>query len=164
MSLLTRISAFNVGPQDRMLALTALNHDLSVYDIFGLLCAGGTIVIPDASAVKDPSHWSELMVRERITLWNSVPAMMEMLVDYAEGQSVVLPDSLRLVILGGDWLPVSLPNRLRALVPGVQILSIGGPHRNDHLEYWLPDKSSCPQLEEYPLRSADGQLKILHLE
>jgi SAM-dependent methyltransferase/acyl carrier protein len=29
--------------------------------------------------------------------------------------------------MGGDWLPVSLPNRLKALVPGVEILSIGGP-------------------------------------
>jgi SagB-type dehydrogenase family enzyme len=118
---------FNVSSQDRILALTALNHDLSVYDIFGLLSAGGTIVMPDACGVKDPSHWAELMVRERVTLWNSVPAMMEMLVDYAESHSVALPSSLRLAIMGGDWLPVSLPNRLKALVPGIQILSIGGP-------------------------------------
>jgi pyochelin synthetase len=118
---------FNVGSQDRILALTALNHDLSVYDIFGLLSAGGTIVIPNASAVKDPIHWAELMVRDRVTLWNSVPTMMEMLVDYAESSSVGLPSSLRLAILGGDWLPVSLPNRLKDLVPEVQILSIGGP-------------------------------------
>lgn len=118
---------FNVNSQDRILALTALNHDLSVYDIFGLLSAGGAIVIPDASALKDPRHWVELIVRERVTLWNSVPAMMEMLIDYAESQSVALPNSLRLVILGGDWLPVSLPNRLKTLVPGVQLLSIGGP-------------------------------------
>ena len=118
---------FNIGSQDRILALTALNHDLSVYDIFGLLSAGGTIVIPDACGTKDPSHWAELIVREQVTLWNSVPAMMEMLVDYAESHSVALPSSLRLVIMGGDWLPVSLPNRLKALVPDVQVLSIGGP-------------------------------------
>jgi amino acid adenylation domain-containing protein len=118
---------FNVSFQDRILALTALNHDLSVYDIFGPLSAGGTIVMPDACGVKDPSHWAELMARERVTLWNSVPTMMEMLVDYAENHSVALPSSLRLAIMGGDWLPVSLPNRLKALVPEVQILSIGGP-------------------------------------
>jgi amino acid adenylation domain-containing protein len=118
---------FNINSQDRILALTALNHDLSVYDIFGLLSAGGTIVMPDACSVKDPSHWAELMVRERVTLWNSVPAMMEMLVDYAQSHSVALPSSLRLAIMGGDWLPVSLPNRLKTLAPEVQILSIGGP-------------------------------------
>jgi pyochelin synthetase len=118
---------FQINSQDRILALTALNHDLSVYDIFGLLAAGGAIVMPDAAAVKDACHWVELMVRERVTLWNSVPAMMEMLVEYVESQSVVLPASLRLAILGGDWLPISLPTRLKALVEGIQILSIGGP-------------------------------------
>lgn len=118
---------FHITSQDRILALTALNHDLSVYDIFGLLSAGGAIVMPDARAVKDPAAWAELMVREKVTLWNSVPAMMKMLVEYAENQSVILPTSWRLAILGGDWLPVSLPTRLQTLRPGVQILSIGGP-------------------------------------
>jgi len=118
---------FNVSSQDRILALTALNHDLSVYDIFGLLSAGGTIIMPDACAVKDPSHWSELMVREGVTLWNSVPAMMAMLLDYEESQSQHRLSSLRLAILGGDWLPVDLPNRLKALAPAAEIFSIGGP-------------------------------------
>ncbi|HEY9629841.1 MAG TPA: amino acid adenylation domain-containing protein [Coleofasciculaceae cyanobacterium] len=118
---------FHVNAQDRILALTALHHDLSVYDIFGLLSAGGAIVMPDADAVKNPSHWAAWMEREQVTLWNSVPALMEMLVDQAEEQAIDLPNSLRLTILGGDWLPVSLPDRLRKLVPTTQILSIGGP-------------------------------------
>ncbi|MBE9224515.1 amino acid adenylation domain-containing protein [Phormidium sp. LEGE 05292] len=118
---------FNVNCHDRILALTALNHDLSVYDIFGLLSAGASIVMPDADAVKDPSHWLQLMMSERVTLWNSVPQMMEMLIDYATGQSEAFPNSLRLAILGGDWLPVSLPDRIRALIPNIQLLSIGGP-------------------------------------
>lgn len=118
---------FNVTSEDRILGVTALNHDLSVYDIFGILSAGGAIVLPDAAAVKDPSHWTELIVRERVTLWNSVPAMMEMLVDSLEAGSVAFDNSLRLVILGGDWLPISLPDRVKSLAPNTQILSIGGP-------------------------------------
>jgi amino acid adenylation domain-containing protein len=118
---------FQVSCGDRILALTALNHDLSVYDIFGLLIAGGTIVMPYASSAKFPRHWLDLIVKERVTLWNSVPAMMEMLVNYLEIKSETLPSSLRLAILGGDWLPVSLVNRLKALAPQLQILSIGGP-------------------------------------
>jgi pyochelin synthetase len=117
---------FGVSASDRILALTALNHDLSVYDIFGLLSAGGAIVMPDACLVKDPHHWAKLIEREQVTLWNSVPAMMEMLVNSLGNSSATL-SSLRLAILGGDWLPVSLPNRLKALVPNIKLLSIGGP-------------------------------------
>jgi pyochelin synthetase len=116
---------FQVGSTDRILALTALNHDLSVYDIFGLLAAGGSIVIPDARLVKDPNHWAELIQREQVTLWNSVPPMMEMLVN-AVGDTP-FTTSLRLAILGGDWLPLTLPDRIRAIVPEIELLSIGGP-------------------------------------
>jgi pyochelin synthetase len=118
---------FGIGSRDRILALTALNHDLSVYDMFGLLSAGGTIVIPDAHQLKDPNHWADLINREQVTLWNSVPAMMEMLVNTLSDRPTALSPSLRLAILGGDWLPVSLPDRIRALVPDIQLLSIGGP-------------------------------------
>jgi len=118
---------FQVNHRDRMLALTALNHDMSVYDIFGLLAAGGTIVMPDAARAKDPHHWVELICREGVTLWNSVPAMLEMLVDCVESQSLTLSSSLRLATLGGDWIPLSLPDRLRAFVPNAQIVSVGGP-------------------------------------
>ena len=118
---------FQVSSQDRVLALTALNHDLSVYDIFGPLAAGGTIVMPDVAAAKFARHWLDLLIKERVTLWNSVPAMMEMLVNYLEIKSEKLPQSLRLAILGGDWLPVPLVGRLKALSPDLNILSIGGP-------------------------------------
>lgn len=118
---------FAVDDRDRMLALTALNHDMSVYDIFGLLAAGGSIVMPDAARAKDPQHWVELISREGVTLWNSVPALLEMLVDCAESQSLTLANSLRLATLGGDWIPLSLPDRLRAFVPKARVVSVGGP-------------------------------------
>ena len=118
---------FQVNSKDRILALTALNHDLSVYDIFGPLVAGGTIVMPDTAAAKFARHWVDLLIKERITLWNSVPAMMEMLVSYLDIKSETLPSSLRLTILGGDWLPVSLVSRLKAMSPNLNVLSIGGP-------------------------------------
>ncbi|ACK67008.1 amino acid adenylation domain protein [Rippkaea orientalis PCC 8801] len=118
---------FGVTERDRLLGLTSLNHDLSVYDIFGALSTGASIVLPDGDRAKDPHHWTELMLQEGVTLWNSVPAMMEMLLDYLENSAVLAPKQLRLAILGGDWLPLTLPNRLRSLIPEVQMLSIGGP-------------------------------------
>ncbi len=121
---------FGVGPEDRVLALTALHHDLSVYDIFGTLAAGGTIILPDAAASRDPVQWVELMARERVTIWNSVPAYLEMLVEYVEhlvDRTEALPRSLRLALLAGDWVPVTLPDRLKALAEGVELMSLGGP-------------------------------------
>jgi len=117
---------FGVGPLDRTLALSNLNFDLSVYDVFGLLAAGGAVVIPDAQTRHDPAHWSDLLVRYSVTLWNTVPALMQLLVDYAEQTPQAIPESLRLVMLSGDWIPVSLPARIRAQNAGAEIISLGG--------------------------------------
>lgn len=117
---------FAVGPQDRVLALSSLNFDLSVYDIFGLLAAGGTIVLPDAASQREPSHWAELIERQQVTLWDTVPALMGMLVEYVGGRQQSLPPSLRLVMMSGDWIPVALPDQIRALAENAQIISLGG--------------------------------------
>ncbi|SEM89758.1 non-ribosomal peptide synthetase [Lihuaxuella thermophila] len=119
-------SRFDIDSNDRVFALSALNFDLSVYDIFGTLAAGGTIVIPDADSRKDPAHWMDLMEREKVTVWNSVPALMGMLTEFAEGRQERLPGSLRLVLLSGDWIPLNLPNKIRSLSNDVQVISLGG--------------------------------------
>ncbi len=118
---------FAVGPADRVLAVSSLSFDLSVYDLFGLLAAGGAVVMPEAAAGRDPGRWLELMDEHGVTVWNTVPALLEMLVEYAAGEGSLLPASLRLVLLSGDWVPVSLPGQLRELCRGkVEVVSLGG--------------------------------------
>ncbi len=117
---------FDVGPTDRVLALSSLSFDLSVYDIFGLLAAGGAIVMPDAAMQKEPGHWAELLIQQRVTLWNTVPALMQMLVDHLSEYIKPWPDFLGLIMLSGDWIPISLPDRIKALWPKAALVSLGG--------------------------------------
>lgn len=121
------VRRFGLGPGDRAIALTALHHDLSVFDIFGMLCcAGGTLVFPDAAGLREPAHWQSLMAREGVTVWNTVPAFMGMLVDHLEANpGARLP--LRWCILSGDFIPVPLPDRMRAVMPGLEVVAAGGP-------------------------------------
>lgn len=116
---------FGVGPEDRVLAVSSLSFDLSVYDIFGLLGAGGTVVMPEAGRSHDVGHWVEVMEGGGVTVWNSVPALAEMLVEELERRGLRLP-GLRLVLLSGDWIPLSLPGRLRGVAPGAEVISLGG--------------------------------------
>ena len=115
---------FAVSASDRILALSSLSFDLSVWDLFGAFAAGAAVVHPGPER-RDPAIWAELIERERVTVWNSVPALMEMLVDSAEARRRDL-SSLRLVMLSGDWIPVALPERIRELMPDAQIVSLGG--------------------------------------
>ncbi|HSK64676.1 MAG TPA: amino acid adenylation domain-containing protein [Pyrinomonadaceae bacterium] len=122
------VNRFGITGEDKALALTTLHHDLSVFDIFGMLSvAGGTIVLPDAERQLDPAHWLDLIEREQITVWNSVPAFMQMLVELVDFDGNRRATKLRLVMLSGDFIPVALPERIRALNDGLQVISLGGP-------------------------------------
>lgn len=48
------------------------------------------------------------------------------LVDYVEALGQKLPDSLRCVLLSGDWIPVSLPGRIARAAANPRIASLGG--------------------------------------
>ncbi|NEQ16484.1 MAG: AMP-binding protein, partial [Moorea sp. SIO3E2] len=97
-----------------------------VYDIFGLLAAGGTLVMPAPEAAKDPAHWVELMTTHHVTLWNTVPALMQMLVEYLSEHPDQVTEDLRLALLSGDWIPLNLPTQIQSLWPQGQVVSLGG--------------------------------------
>ena len=117
---------FAVTEADRVLGLANLGFDLSVYDIFGPLAVGACLVLPSPRRRGDPAHWADLVRANEITLWNSVPAQLQMLSDYLR----FAPDrdlpTLRIALLSGDWIPVTLPDEIRASLPGLRLISLGG--------------------------------------
>ncbi|MFV0535614.1 MAG: amino acid adenylation domain-containing protein [Cumulibacter sp.] len=122
------VTRYAISPDDRVLALSALTFDLSVFDVFGMLGAGGAMVLPAESELRDPAAWARLISDHQVTIWNTAPALLEMLVEYAEHdpRAAAQLASLRIVMLSGDWIPVTLPDRLRALAPDVEFHSLGG--------------------------------------
>lgn len=117
---------FGVDCLDRVLAVSSLSFDLSVYDIFGLLTAGGAVVIPDAARTSDPEHWFDLINAHGVTIWNSAPPLMGMLLSYMEGFEQPPVGDVRLMLLSGDWIPVSLKHKTDALFPKTETISLGG--------------------------------------
>lgn len=117
---------YAVSADDRVLALSALHFDLSVYDIFGLLLAGGALVLVDEGQRRDPACWCEVIERHGVTVWNTVPALLDMLLTYAEGFELQAPARLRMVMLSGDWIGLDLPGRYRAFRPDGKFVAMGG--------------------------------------
>ncbi|KQB83507.1 non-ribosomal peptide synthetase [Corynebacterium oculi] len=120
------VDRHGIGPQDSVLAVSSLDFDLSVFDIFGLLGAGGTVVCIAQDDHRDAFAWCELIRRHGVTTWNSAPALAEMLTVAAE-EGPDLP--LRLVLVSGDWVSPTLPARVRAVtaIPGgARVVAMGG--------------------------------------
>ncbi|MFE7609006.1 non-ribosomal peptide synthetase [Streptomyces celluloflavus] len=117
---------FDVDDTDRVLALAPANFDLSVYDIFGVLGAGGTVVVPSAKQSNDVAHWTDLVERHHVTIWNSVPAPMRMWIESLDETRTPHPAGPRLALLSGDWIPTDLPGQIRAHFPDMKVTSLGG--------------------------------------
>ncbi len=105
-------SRFGVGSGDRALAVSALDFDLSVFDIFGVLGVGAGLVLVEESSRREAHRWWELVSAHGVTVWNSVPALLEMLLEAGAGAG--LPGSLRLALVSGDWVDARLAARVAA--------------------------------------------------
>lgn len=114
---------FGVSEADTVLGLSAYSFDLSVYDIFGVLGAGGKLVIPTEEERIDPIIWKSMISRYQVTLWNSVPALFNILLDSVSENNDL---TLEKVFLSGDWIPLSTFERMKKLLPKAHLVSMGG--------------------------------------
>jgi amino acid adenylation domain-containing protein len=141
---------FHLGRGDRVLWVSALEFDLSIFDLFGLLGCGGSVVIPPPDGKKDPLGWAQAVQRHGVTVWNSVPALAELMLSAAGAQAASLLASLRLMMLSGDWIPVSLPGRLQQQLPACRIYSLGGATEASIWSIYRPIESVDPHWLSIP--------------
>lgn len=118
---------FDVSEKDTLIALTNYAHDMSMYDIFGGIYAGASVAVPKEEKSKDPEHWLLLIRKYNVTIWNSVPAIIQMMVEYYDG---IVPEemkNIRLIISGGDYLKVKLAETLKNNIQDLKLINVGGP-------------------------------------
>ncbi|WP_280234081.1 amino acid adenylation domain-containing protein [Nocardia cyriacigeorgica] len=114
---------FGLNADDRTIGLSALEFDLSVFDMFSPLALGGAIVCIDADKVRDAAAWAELVAAHRVSVLNCAPGLIGMLLDSATAEQL---RSLRVVITGGDRVDAGVAARIRAQVPGLRFAGLGG--------------------------------------
>jgi yersiniabactin nonribosomal peptide synthetase len=148
---------FGVGSSDRLLGVSSLGFDLSVYDIFGAADAGACLVYPDPEQTLNPAHWLELLAKESITIWNSAPALAVLMCEAAELRGAQLPE-LRLVMLSGDWIPLDLPQRIHRIASNARVVSLGGATEASIWSIWHTVDEVDPAWRSIPYgRAMDNQ-------
>ena len=101
-----------------VLASTSICFDMSVFEIFATLAAGGKILLAEnALALPD------LAARDEVVLVDTVPSAMSELLRLGR-----LPSTIRTVNLGGEPLKGSLVREIHRQLPGVErVVNLYGP-------------------------------------
>jgi len=122
------VDRFGLDAETKHLASAALHFDMSVFDVFGPLVHGGSVVLTDNTVGPDPDAWLALHREHLTTFWACVPAIMDLVCSVAELETPVAPvPSLRNIVMAGDFIPLTLLPRTRALFPKACLYSCGGP-------------------------------------
>ncbi|SDE01311.1 amino acid adenylation domain-containing protein [Mucilaginibacter pineti] len=120
-------NTFNVCTEDRLLFITSMCFDLSVYDIFGMLATGGALVIANQHQINNFNELQLMFKKYKITFWDSVPSTLDYLIRELEvGSLDFSQNNLRIVLLSGDWIPVQLSERVKVYFPNARVISLGG--------------------------------------
>ncbi|HBN10677.1 MAG TPA: hypothetical protein DD392_01665, partial [Ruminococcus sp.] len=113
---------FCITYKDKLIGISSFSFDLSVYDIFGALSSGAELKL--APSAYDMHLIKKMMASGDITVWNTVPSIMELLISNIDNDFT--DDSLRAVMLSGDWIPLNLPEKIKKHFPNADVYSLGG--------------------------------------
>ncbi|HEY0697778.1 MAG TPA: AMP-binding protein, partial [Micromonospora sp.] len=135
----------------RTLAGTSVSFDVSVFEIIGTLCSGGTVeVVRDVLELGEREHWSGGMIC-------AVPSAFAELVDRVAGRV-----EAGLVVLAGEALPTGLVRRIREALPGVRVANGYGQSESFYAgAFLLPDDrdGGTGDAESVPIGAPLGNMR-----
>ena len=149
---------FNVSANDACMAISELDFDLSVYDIFGMLSAGGKVIVLSEETKKEANVWKQIASDQKVTLWNSVPALFEMFTIVAGDKANTIP--LKTVMLSGDWIPLPLFGTTKKYWPNCRFISLGGATEVSIWSVWYEVNALQPEWKSIPYGQALKNQKI----
>ena len=147
------VEEFGVGPDDRLSNHAPLNFDLSTFDIHGALAAGASVTLVPEGLSMFPVRLAELIERERLTVWYSVPSVLTLLA--ARGG---LPgrdlDSLRVVLFAGEVFPVKYLRELMLALPRPRYANLFGPTETNVCTWYEVESPPRPDDQPVPIGRA----------
>ncbi|MBD0322357.1 MAG: amino acid adenylation domain-containing protein, partial [Aldersonia sp.] len=118
-------SEYDLSADDVVLLKTPATFDVSVWELFAVLGVGGRLVIATPDGHRDPRYLVAVIDEERVSVTSFVPSMLPMFAT-ALSTSAGAGTSLRMVLVGGEALPLQTVTHFRAHSNAV-VVNLYGP-------------------------------------
>lgn len=114
---------FPLGTDDRVLQKTSIGFDAAVWEFWAPLMQGAQLVMARAGAEGDSAYLANVLQRERITVLQLVPSMLEALLDE---EAFCNNRVLKRVYCGGEALHTGVVRRFMDRLPA-ELVNLYGP-------------------------------------
>ncbi|MDT7041547.1 amino acid adenylation domain-containing protein [Candidatus Nitronereus thalassa] len=160
---------FSITENDRIPFHAPLHFDLSTFEIFVTIMAGGTIIIVPENLSVFPVQLVELLESEKITVVYLVPSILSMMVNYGELDTHDLT-RVRMVLFAGEVFPIKYLRKLTEKLTRAEFYNLYGPTETNVCTYYkvqgrdvypdqrrpLPIGIACENIEVFAVND-DGQ-------
>ncbi|XLS27833.1 amino acid adenylation domain-containing protein [Flavobacteriaceae bacterium M23B6Z8] len=120
-------SLYPLSSGDRMAFKTNYGFDVSVYELFGWIKEGGSMVIVPNGLEKDPKRFIDFLDTSGITHLNLVPSLFGVLLENLSSDQHSSLNKLRYLFLAGEALPPSMVSSYHSLGLDASLVNIYGP-------------------------------------
>ncbi len=150
---------YKISPEDRLGNHSPLHFDISTMGYFTIPLAGATTTIVPESYTFFPASLSQLIEKEKLTIWYSVPlALIQMLQRGALNKRNL--SSLRWILFGGEPFPTKHLRELMNLLPETICSNVYGPAEVNQCTFY--NMSKPPELDSpIPLGKAWDDTKLI---
>ncbi|HMD49934.1 MAG TPA: amino acid adenylation domain-containing protein, partial [Bryobacteraceae bacterium] len=115
--------SFPLTPDDSVLQKTPYGFDASLWEFWFPLCCGAKLVMAPPDSHRDPRILASIVQRERISILQLVPTMLEALTEEPELDRCA---SLRILFCGGEVLKTATVRAFQKKLP-IPVVNLYGP-------------------------------------
>jgi amino acid adenylation domain-containing protein len=126
---------FGISENDRVTSHAPLHFDLSTFDLYVTLKAGGTVVLVPEKLSVFPVQLVKLLQDEGITVTYMVPSILSLMVNYGKLGSHDLA-KLRTILFAGEVFPLKYLRKLVEAVPQAAYYNLYGPTETNVCTYY----------------------------
>jgi tyrocidine synthetase-3 len=125
----------SIDTNDRLTLFASFSHDASVLDMFGAILSGATLYPVDVKSRVHVGDLAAFLVKERITIWHSVPSLFAYFVQTLDERHEF--KGLRFVLLGGEALREYEIKMCRRYFPHSTLVNVYGQTESSADSLWF---------------------------
>ncbi len=150
-----------IHSEDRVTSHAPLHFDLSTFDIYATIQAGGTVVLVPEKYSIFPIQLVRLLQDEKITVTYLVPSILSLMVDYGKLSGHDLT-SLRMILFAGEVFPIKYLRKLVELIPHAEYYNLYGPTETNVCTYYRvrPEDLAPERTEPVPIGIACENMEV----